>query len=162
VDAANQRDSVRIDEHLEAEVFVDGRVIPCSIENLSAGGARIHSIAELQAGQQCTLGIRLPSDLQRATGLPYVSFHLEVLESEALRGGLNAYRTRNLTGPGNQDYEEAAKLVFAMQRRILAASSGADESSPMVGPTGDASRRRRRGIRGRFGRGSLRPGSSDK
>ncbi|MCW2928507.1 MAG: hypothetical protein JWM86_2475 [Thermoleophilia bacterium] len=171
----NQRESFRLEpEHqtLDAELFHEGRVAPCSLTNLSAGGAKATSQLRIPEGRQCTLGVRLAGPLRDTAKMPYLSFHMEVIEATALafepddptRLGLGdparqewEYRLRNVMAPGSAEYEAAAKLVFAAQRRALSSRTGAEPSSPMV-----SERERRRAFwmprRGRFGRGSLRPG----
>jgi hypothetical protein len=160
MDVENQRRSFRVESLMEGELFHEGRVVACAVENLSAGGAAVVSSLEMPAGTQCTLGLRLADDLAVSSGLEYVSFHMEVLEVEAIRGGDLRYRMRNLTSEGSAAYERAQRVVFEAQRRELAARSGADESSPLVSDR-DRRRRLRRPRRPRFGKGSLRPGHGD-
>jgi hypothetical protein len=158
----NQRESFRIDAdpQLQAELFHEGRVTPCDLRNLSAGGARLRCSMPMATGSHCTLGVRIAPRHGADAGGTYVSFLMEVLESTAHDDDLYEYRLRNATGPGSQDYEAATKLVFEAQRRRLSAESGADESSPMAS---DDQRRRRLRIprRPRFSRRSLRPGNDD-
>lgn len=154
------RASFRVDTSFEAELFHQGRVVGCTVVNLSAGGARVETALEMRAGAQCTLGLALDRELAAATGMTYVSFHMEVLAAEPLRDGQLVYRLHNATGSTSPEYETATKLVFAAQRRMRAAASGAEGSSPMVS---DHERRvkHRSKLRTRFGRGSLRPGSDE-
>lgn len=166
----NQRESFRVepdDATMHAELFHEGRVAPCTLHNLSAGGARVTSRLALRAGTQCTLGVRLTGALLASAPKPYVSFHMEVLDATPItaEGSQDAtpsfdYRLRSITGPGSSEYEGAAKLVFAAQRRELSATSGAEPATPMV-----SERERRRTFwlprRRRFSRDDLRPGSGD-
>lgn len=143
-----QRESFRVDTQFEAEVFHHGRVVSCTVQNLSAGGALVETSLEMPAGAHCTLGLALEGDLATATGLPYVSFHMEVLAAQPVRGGLLTYRLRNVTSSGSKEYETATKLVFAAQ------------ASPMASDPDRRGRLRTR-MTTRFGRGSLRPGSDE-
>ena len=153
-----QRGSFRVEARIEGELFHEGRVVPCEVENLSAGGAAVTTGLELEPGTQCTLGLRMDREQRAATGLDYLSFHMEVLEGTAQRGGDIHYRMRNLTSEGSDAYERAQKLVFDAQRRARAAETGSDEASPLA-----SDRDRRTGLkrirRPRFSRGSMRPGS---
>lgn len=160
----NLRESFRIEasSDLDAELFHEGRVAPCSLVNLSAGGARIRTSLAMPAAAQCTLGVRLGARLRR-TGAgtpPYVSFLMEVLDGSPREDGSWDYRLRSTTGPGSDQYEAAAKLVFAAQRAHLASQSGIEPASPMVV---DRERRRRLRtiLRPRFTKRSLRPGQDD-
>ena len=156
----DQREAFRLDagDELRAELFYEGRVAPCTLENLSAGGARLVSSLQMDPATQCTLGVRL-GKRAHAPGVRYVSFLLEVLDATPAADG-TSYRLRSLTAPGTPEYEEAAKLVFEMQRQRLGAASGADEASPMAT---DEQRRQqlRTPKRRRFSKGSLRPGQGD-
>jgi len=158
----NQRESFRIeaDSDLQAELFHEGRVEPCRLRNLSAGGAKVTSNLQMLPGTHCTLGVRLGTKLRVSGTIPYVSFLMDVLETHPSEGGTTEYRLRSMTAPGSTEYEAAAKLVFAAQQRALARSSGSDESSPMVS---DPKRRSKlRSIRRpRFTKRSMRPGSGD-
>jgi hypothetical protein len=153
----NQRESFRIDgEPFRAELFHEGKVAPCSVENLSAGGASVSSSMSMPVGSQCTVGVRLADSL-RGDGVGYVSFLMEVLEAAA-QGESFQYRLRNTTAPGSTQFEAATKLVFEAQRRRRAGATGTDEASPMV--TDQERRRRlRTDPRPRFSKGSLRPDS---
>jgi len=155
---SNLRESFRVDAHFQAELFHEGRVVPCEVTNLSSGGAAVTTALEMPAGAQCTLGLRLEPDLQRSAGVGYVSFHMEVLQATPIHGGDIVYRLRNVTGSGSKQREMAAKLVVAAQRRALAVRSGAEPASRMVS---DPERRRdlRSRLRERFSSGSTRPGS---
>lgn len=159
----NLRESFRVepDSGLEAELFHEGRVAPCMVDNLSAGGAKVTSALSMPAGAQCTLGVRIAPGLRTSEGTPsYVSFLMEVLEGTPRPDHSFDYRLRSTTGPGSEQYEAAAKLVFAAQRSLLARTSGAEPASPMVG-----SPERRRRLRiprpPRFTKKSLRPGQGD-
>ncbi|MCW2961758.1 MAG: hypothetical protein JWM25_821 [Thermoleophilia bacterium] len=152
----NQRDTFRIYRTFDdAELFHEGRVVACTVHNLSAGGAQVESALEMPEGSHCTLGLRLDPQMAADAGIEYLSFHMSVLEATPRAGGQLTYRLRNETRPGSPEYEAAAKLVFAAQRRELAERSGADEASPMAHDT--AKPRRRRSIfKVRFGKGSTR------
>lgn len=154
----NQRESFRIDadEELHAELFHEGRVAPCTLQNLSAGGARLRSKLEMPPGTQCTLGVRLGGAGHGPNGR-YVSFLLGVLDATP-KGDWFEYRLQSLTAPGSAEHEAATRLVFEAQRRRLAASSGTDQASPMAS---DEQRRKelRTEQRQRFSKGSLRPDS---
>lgn len=155
----NLRESFRIDADpdLVAELFHEGRVKPCALHNLSAGGAKVTSAISMPQGAQCTLGVRLGPGIRSAQGTPqYVSFLMEVLEATPRPDHSFDYRLRSTTGPGSAEYETAAKLVFAAQRSRLASRSGAEGASPMVV---DEERRRRLRLRivPRFSRRSMRP-----
>lgn len=157
--AENQRESFRIegDPMLRAELFHEGRVAPCSIENLSAGGASLTSTIQMQPGSQCTLGVRLDDSIQTVAAT-YVSFLMEVLEASPAPTG-TSYRLRNTTGPGTPEFEAATKLVFEAQRLRRAGETGTGAGSPMAT---DEDRRRdlRSDPRPRFSKGSLRPGGT--
>ncbi len=158
----DQREAFRIDadDEIRAELFYEGRVAPCALENLSAGGAKLTSALAMDPATQCTLGVRL-GRINQGSGARYVSFLMEVLDAEpAPDGSTTSYRLRSLTAPGTPEYEEAARLVFEAQRRRLGAASGAGEASPMAS---DEERRRklRTEQRPRFSKRSLRPGSGD-
>lgn len=159
----NQRESFRVDSApgLEAELFHEGRVAPCSLHNLSAGGAKVTSTVSLAPGSHCTLGVRTQATMPgRGSAATYVSFLMEVLEATPATGGSFEYRLRSMTGPGSKEYEAAARLVFEAQRALLARGSGAEPSSPMV--TDPDRRRRLRVLRPpRFTKRSLRPGQHD-
>lgn len=127
---ANQRSSFRIDEELDAELHHRGRVIPCRIVNLSAGGARVLSDQDLPRDRTCMVQVPLTGDLATSVGAPVANMHLEVLDSTPGEGGF-VTRMRSLDGPGSPEHESTAKLVFALQRRARAAQSGAAEASPM-------------------------------
>lgn len=156
----NQRESFRIDadSELQAELFHEGRVAPCRLQNLSAGGALVECELELQPGTQCTLGVRLRGRLAGA-GLPYVSFLMQVLEPAESQAP-SMYRLRSMTGPGSREYEEASRLVFEAQRLRRAAASGTAEASPMATDP-DRRRQLRPQPRTRFSKGSLRPDRPD-
>lgn len=157
----NQRESFRIDADplLHAELFHEGRVTPCDLRNLSAGGAKLRCSMRMETGSLCTLGVRIDPRRGAGAGGTYVSFLMEVLQ-QTPHDGQFEYRLRNATAPGSTDYEAATKLVFEAQRRHLARSSGAIESSPMAS---DQQRRRRLRfpLLQRFSRRSMRPGSDD-
>lgn len=154
----NQRETFRIepDSDLEAELFHEGRVTPCELENLSAGGAKVTSSLQMAAGAQCTLGVRLGQSLRSSTPIPYVSFLMEVLDLETTVDGPTTYRLRSTTAEGSPEREAAAKLVFEAQRRARSRATGADESSPMVS---DEERRTKLRVeqQPRFSKRSLRP-----
>lgn len=139
--ATNQRSSFRIDENLDAELHYRGRVHPCTVVNLSAGGARIRSHVQLVRERTCMVRIPLDGELARGAGSEMVSLHLEVLDAIDGEDGCTA-RLRSLDPPGSPEQETAAKLVFALQRRARAAQSGADDASPMKA-TQDSIRRER-------------------
>ena len=153
----NQRQSFRVEARIEGELFHEGRVVPCMVENLSAGGAAVTTGLELEAGTQCTLGLRMDREQRAALGVDYLSFHMEVLEASPVRGGDMLYRLRNLTSEGSKAYERANKLVFDAQRRARAEETGTGEASPLA-----SDRERRGGLRRirrpRFSKGSMRPG----
>lgn len=159
----NLRETFRIDAEaeLEAELFHEGRVSPCSVHNLSAGGAKVASRLAMPAGAQCTLGVRLGPSLRTGAKIPpYVSFLMEALEAIPLEDGEIEYRLRSTTAAGSSQYEAAAKLVFATQRAIIAQRTGASDASPMVV---DEERRKRFRLPSvaRFSKRSLRPGRRD-
>ncbi|MCW2920247.1 MAG: hypothetical protein JWL76_121 [Thermoleophilia bacterium] len=155
----NQRETFRIgpDSDLQAELFHEGRVAPCRIENLSAGGAKVTSDLRMPPRAQCTLGVRLGSSIRTSTSVEYVSFLMEVLDDVLPEQGPVTYRLRSMTGPGSTEYEAAAKLVFMAQRQALARETGADQASPMVS---DEERRAKLRVeqQARFSKKSLRPG----
>ena len=130
----NQRETFRIgpDSDLQAELFHEGRVAPCQLVNLSAGGAKVTSDLRMPPGAQCTLGVRLGSEVRGASALPYVSFLMELLDEDVPEQGPYTYRLRSTTGPGSPEYEAAAKLVFAAQRQSRARETGTDRASPMA------------------------------
>jgi hypothetical protein len=155
----NQRETFRIgpDSDLQAELFHEGRVAPCRIENLSAGGAKVTSDLRMPAGAQCTLRVHLGTSTRESTSASHAEFLMEVLDDVPPEQGPVTYRLRSTTGPGSAEYEAAAKLVFAAQRQALARGTGADEASPMVS---DEERRARLRTeqQARFSKKSLRPG----
>ncbi len=155
----NQRESFRIgpDSDLKAELFHEGRITPCQLENLSAGGAKVTSEVRMPAGAQCTLGVRLGSSMRASTAIPYVSFLMEVLDRDDPASGPVTYRLRSTTAPGSDEYEAAAKLVFEAQRQSRSRATGTDEASPMAS---DEERRSKLRVpkRPRFTKRSLRPG----
>ncbi len=155
----NQRESFRIgpDSDMQAELFHEGRIAPCRIDNLSAGGAKVTSELRMPPGAQCTLGVRLGTAMRTSTTVPYVSFLMEVLDDVLPETGPITYRLRSTTAPGSAEYEAAAKLVFAAQRQARARETGTDESSPMVS---DEERRAKLRVeqQARFSKKSLRPG----
>lgn len=155
----NQRESFRIgpDSDLKAELFHEGRITPCQLENLSAGGAKVTSEIRMPEGAQCTLGVRLGSSMRASTAIPYVSFLMEVLDHDEPGAGPVTYRLRSTTGPGSDEYEAAARLVFEAQRRTRSRVTGTDEASPMAS---DEERRSKLRVpkRPRFTKRSLRPG----
>jgi hypothetical protein len=155
-----QRASFRVETQFEAELFHEGRVVSCTVQNLSAGGALVETALEIRTGSQCTLGLALDPELAQATGLDYVSFHMEVLASQPISAGRWQHRLHNVTRSGSKEYETATKLVFAAQRRAISHETGTDHASPMA--TDEARRGRLRStLATRFGRSSLRPGSND-
>jgi hypothetical protein len=155
----NQRESFRIgpDSDLQAELFHEGRVSPCRLVNLSAGGAKVTSDLRMPPGAQCTLGVRLGASMRPSTSIPYVSFLMEVLDDDLPERGPFTYRLRSTTAPGSAQYEAAAKLVFAAQRQERSRETGTDESSPMAS---DEERREQLRVSkpARFSKKSLRPG----
>ena len=157
----NLRESFRVggEADIEAELFHEGKVAPCLVINLSAGGAKVISELDVPAGSQCTLGIRLTSKI-KGWNEPYVSFLMEVLQVTYGLDGRRVCRLKNMTAPGTADYEMAAKLVFEAQRRLLAKSTGTDAASPMVS---DEARRAelRPPERPRYSKDSLQPGQGD-
>lgn len=155
-----QRQSFRIDSHFPGELFHEGRVAPCEVLNLSAGGARVHTRMELRSGAVCTLGIPLDSDLEKAAGTSYVSFHMFVLDAVPQADGEHIdYRLQHVASSNETagEYELATRVVFAAQRRELAHESGAEDASPMVS---DHERRKSliSRMKPRFSRGSVRGG----
>lgn len=159
----NLRESYRIESHpdLDAELFHEGRVAPCSVHNLSAGGAKVTSALAMPAGAQCTLGVRLGPGLRSSGSIPpYVSFLMEALDSVPRPDGSFDYRLRSTTAPGSPEYESASKLVFAAQRARQAQLTGAGQASPMVV---DETRRRRLRLPrvARFSKRSMRPDQHD-
>lgn len=155
----NQRESFRIgpDSDMQAELFHEGRIAPCTLENLSAGGAKVTSELRMPPGAQCTLGVRLGASMRTTGSVQYVSFLMEVLDDALPEQGPVTYRLRSTTGPGSAEYEAAAKLVIAAQRQARARETGSDEASPMVS---DEERRAklRTEQQARFSKKSLRPG----
>ena len=157
----NLRETFRIeaDSDLEAELFHEGRMKPCAIENLSAGGAKVTSAVSIPEGARCTLGVRLGHGLRPATAPePYVRFEMEVLESTPRSDHSFDYRLRSTMEPGSPAYEAAQKLVFAAQRAALAKRTGASQASPMVTDE-ERHKRIRAEKKPRFSRGSTRPGA---
>lgn len=158
----NQRESFRVEpaSDLEAELFHEGRVVPCVLDNLSAGGAKVTSAIAMPTGAHCTLGVRTAVTSPGRGPATYVSFLMEVLEATPAADERTDYRLRSMTAPGSAEYEAAARLVFEAQRSALAASSGAEPSSPMAS---DPARRRKLRVlrRPRFSKRSLRPGRPD-
>lgn len=155
-----QRQSFRVEPHLDGELFHEGRVAPCDVINLSAGGARIETSMHLRGGAVCTLGIRLDPELERAAGTPYVSFHMFVLDARPQPGSdVVDYRLQHLStaASSSTEYETATKVVYAIQRRDLAHGSGVEGASPMAT---DRPRRRKLAskLKPRFSRGSTRGG----
>jgi hypothetical protein len=156
----NLRETFRVEpgHELDAELFHEGRVAPCQLENLSAGGARVRSALQMPSGAQCTLGVRLGEAMRSSSTPAYVSFLMEVLETIPDEDASTFdYRLRSTTAPGSSEYETAAKLVFAAQRSALAAKSGSTRpSSPMAS---DGERRRRFWMprAPRFGKRAMRP-----
>ena len=155
-----QRQSFRIEPHFAGELFHEGRVAPCDVLNLSAGGARVRTPLRLASGAVCTLGIPLSGDLERAAGASYVSFHMFVLDAVPQSDDeVVDYRLQHVSSSSDSagEYQLATKVVFAAQRRDLAHESGADESSPMV-----STHERRLGFmsrtKARFSRASIRGG----
>lgn len=154
----NLRETFRVepDAELECELFHEGRVAPCTLHNLSAGGAKVSCTLPMAAGAQCTLGVRLSPSLRGSTHPAYVSFLMEVAEASPREDEGFDVRLRSTTGPGSPQFEAASKLVFATQRRLLAQRSGSEAASPMHS---DPERRGgfRRSMLRRFGKRSLRP-----
>jgi hypothetical protein len=160
--ADNQRESFRIeaDSDLEAELSLGGRTAPCTVENLSAGGAKLSSRLEVPAGTQCTLRARLGPGLRTdRTPSRFVELPVEVLEATPRTGSESIdYRLRSTAEPGSPAYEAMQKLIFAAQRAAAAKRTGASMASPMV--TDEQRHERIRAEKkSRFSRGSLRPGS---
>lgn len=157
----NLRESFRIeaDSDLEAELFHQGRARSCTVENLSAGGAKVASTLEVPVGAACTLRVRLGPGLRHAAPEPFVSFAMEVLESSA-GGGALQYRLRSTAQPGSVEYEAGTKFMFAAQRARRAMETGREVASPMVV---DPERRRRFRVPSmkRFTKKSFRPDSHD-
>lgn len=159
----NLRESYRIDADpdLVTELFHEGRVKPCTLHNLSAGGAKVTSALSMGEGAQCTLGVRLGPSIRTSSATPqYVSFLMEVMEATPRADHSFDFRLRSMTAPGSPEYEAAAKLVFTAQRARLAKRSGTGPSSPMVV---DEQRRRRLRLPlvARFSKRSLRPDNRD-
>ena len=152
---ANQRSSFRIDENLDAELHYRGRVHPCQIVNLSAGGARIRTQIELTRERTCMVEVPLPKELARSAGRAVVQLHLEVLDSTPDDQQF-VTRMRSLDAPGSPEQEATAKLVFALQRRARAAQSGAEDASPMQ-TTAESIRRERSRAKLRISRALWNP-----
>jgi hypothetical protein len=155
----NLRESFRIeaDSDLEAELQHGRLTRSCSVENLSAGGAKVKSTLQVMQGARCTLRARLgPGLREQATITPYVSFPMEVLSADQLMGGTIEYRLRSTAQPGSSEYEAAAKLIMAAQRAARAKQTGAAVASPMVS---DPERRKklRSESQARYSKKSLRP-----
>ncbi|MCW2972163.1 MAG: hypothetical protein JWN72_436 [Thermoleophilia bacterium] len=155
-----QRQSFRVESHFAGELFHEGRVAPCDVLNLSAGGARVQTRMRLASSAVCTLGIPLDADLEKAAGVGYVSFHMYVLDAVPHEGDeLVDYRLQHVSSPSETagGYQLATRVVFAAQRRDLAHESGADQASPMV-----STHERRLGFmsrtKARFSRASIRGG----
>lgn len=158
----NLRESFRIDAEsdLEAELFHQGRAKPCTLHNLSAGGAKATSALHVPEGAACTLRIRLGVGLRDpGPPPPFVDFPVSVIELTP-SDDLWDYRLRSTTQPGSPAYEAVAKLVFAAQRAQRATETGREVASPMAV---DLERRRRFRIPStkRFTKKSFRPGSHD-
>lgn len=159
----NLRESFRIegDSDLEAELQHGSRTERCSVENLSAGGAKVRSMLQVIAGGRCTLRVRLGAGLREAATItPYVSFPMEVLDATQRPDRSIDYRLRSTAEPGTAEYEAAARLVMAAQRAARAKATGAGVASPMVS---DEERRRklRAQSQARFSKKSLRPDSGE-
>lgn len=152
----NLRETFRVYTTFEAELFHEGRVVPCTVTDISAGGARVESGLEMPSGAHCTLGLRLEGSLEEEAGMPYVSFHMEVLEATEIPGGERQYRMRNMSGVGSKEHDEAMRVVFAAQRRQLAQRSGTELSSAAPHDDPEPRRRPRSKFSIRFGRGSTR------
>jgi len=158
-----QRKSFRVEPQIAGELFHEGRVAPCDVLNLSAGGARVQTTMPLRSGSVCTLGIPLDGELERAAGTGYVSFHMYVLDAvPQTERELVDYRLQHVSSSTESagEYQLATKVVFASQRRDLAHESGADEASPMASTPA-----RRRSfaarLKPRFSRGSVRGGRGE-
>lgn len=156
----NRRESFRTRLDVEAEVFHEGRVVACTVTELSGGGARLETRLDLPIGTQCTLGMRLGHELADAAGTEYLSWHLEVLGVVPLAGDVCEYRVRNLTQSGSPAYEAAHRVVFEAHRQLVAVERDTDHASPMV-----SDHERRESLREpdhhRFSRESMRPGLED-
>ncbi len=154
----NQRESFRIgsDAGLEAELLHQGRAAPCTLDNLSAGGAKLTSELQVPQGAECMLRLRLGSELRPASDTSYASLPMEVLERDDTVAGTVTYRLRSTSQPGSAEYEAATKLVLAAQRLQRAQQLGTDEASPMAS---DDERRAKLRVpkQQRFSKGSLRP-----
>lgn len=160
--ADNQRETFRIeaDSDLEAQLSHAGRTASCTIENLSAGGARLSCDLDVPAGARCTLRARLGPGLRDPrTATEFVDLPVEVLEATPRTGSESIeYRLRATSAPGSPEYESMQKLIFAAQRAAAAKRTGASMASPMV--TDEQRHERIRSEKkSRFSRGSLRPGS---
>lgn len=153
----NRRESYRIEQTFEAELFHEGRVVACQVLDFSAGGARVESPLEMQRGTQCTLGLRLEPALAREAGVDYLSFMMEVLDAQPRPHAQLGYRLRTIARPGTKTYERAMRTVLAAQRMALARESDAAGASPMVSDEERRSRFRVPFVT-RFTKGSLRPG----
>lgn len=145
---------------LDAHLRHDGRSHPCSIENLSAGGARLESPLVLPPGAGCMLAVRVLDPSTPAVAVPFLEIPMEVLERLDEDSNHHVYRLHSLAPEGSKDYEAAMHLVFDAQRRARALQTGADQASPMVS---DETRRDqlRTSTTQRFSSGSLRPGTDD-
>jgi hypothetical protein len=171
MDQSEQRETFRVETRLDAELFHDGDVAPCSVRNLSAGGALVETVLALDPPARCTLGLRLGPQWAKSAGMDYVTFHLEVLDRTELEDDVDAdtgepaeplhvLRMRNLTEADSPAWERAHKVVFEAQRQQLAERSGSDHASPMAS---DRERRRalRRQSRPRYRKAALRPDLPD-
>ncbi|MCW2950335.1 MAG: PilZ domain [Thermoleophilia bacterium] len=157
-----QRESFRVEAPLDGEIFHAGRVAPCEVRNLSAGGARVATRMQLATGDVCTLGLPLDSEHERATGTDYASFHMYVLDAVPQDDDMVDYRLQHVTSPeyATGAYQTAMQLVFAAERLRLNEGSPMEGASPMV-----STHERRRGLmskmRPRFSRGSVRGGRGE-
>jgi len=155
----NQRESFRADPgpEVEAQLVWRLRSAPCTVLDLSAGGAKVTSTLAMPKGTDCTLRLQIGEALRSATKFDDVQLPMTVLDSSS-EDGLVTYRLKNQVGPGAFQYEAATKLVLEAQRRARAAAAGIEDASPMA-----TDEERRASLRTqrtpRFGKGSLRPGS---
>ena len=151
---------------LVAELELGGRTHPCTVDNMSAGGACVRVFASGAPGDRVRLRVRTSRDdeLAGAAAPPYVAFAGEILDvsTEPMAGSPHAgdaqsiVRLRFVPESGSAGADAATRIVFEAQRLLRARSLGTDDASPMAT---DPERRAalRPSFEPRFNRGSLRP-----
>ncbi len=145
----NHRETFRIHpEDFDARLQWQGRAFACTIENVSAGGAKVTTDATPPTDAPVSLIVRARSQPAGAAAVE-TTFPMIVLET-----GAGWLRLRSSVE------DSLSHLVFEAQRIARARETGADESSPMAS---DEQRRSelRTEQRPRFSRGSTRPGFED-